>query len=187
LRINKSYFLLSLIVALWTYGAPAYAKTKIKSLNEANITKFVEETTALTNGRTGDLSRDDIQEYLTNHLHKQSRFISKITYIIPGFPPQDSVISLGKDEFMATIAEGSDAVEEYENTVEVTSIDISKDQRKATVLTHGTEQGMMEVQPGQSVPIIGTSNCTQILMLSKNDILQMFNAKCETSIEFTGF
>jgi len=151
LRINKSYFLLSLIVALWTYGAPAYAKTKIKSLNEANITKFVEETTALTNGRTGDLSRDDIQEYLTNHLHKQSRFISN------------------------------------ENTVEVTSIDISKDQRKATVLTHGTEQGMMEVQPGQSVPIIGTSNCTQILMLSKNDILQMFNAKCETSIEFTGF
>lgn len=170
-----------------TLSHNASAADKIKKLNEDNITKFVEYTSALTNRKNKNISDKEVEKYLERHLHKQGRFISKITYIVPGFAPQDSAISLGKKEFIDTTLQGSEAVEDYDNTIEILSIDISSDKRKATVFTTGTEQGIMEVDAGQAVPIMGKSNCTQILMLSKKDILQMFNARCETQIEFSGF
>lgn len=183
--VTKTICLTALIVCI--AALPAQAKDKIKRLDKDNITKFVEETTALTNGQKKELPEKEVKRYLDRHLHKQGRYISQITYVVPGFEPQGNVISLDKNEFIDTVAQGAETVENYENSVEIISIDISTDKRKATVLTSGTEQGMMEVQPDQAVPMMGKSYCTQILMLSDDDILQMFHAKCETNIEFQGF
>ncbi len=191
--LRRQFVLLPLICAfLLGNGSPfAYAAGKIKVLSEDNITEFIEKTAALTSGQTLEMSLSDIIAYFEDHLDEDSRFKSTMQFNVPGYPAQKTALSLDKEEFIENVQKGAQSVESYENNVTIKKIRISKDKTKATVETVGVEQGMMEIadESGQSqiVPIEGTSTCSQIIKLSDEGVIQMYNAKCDTNVSFKEF
>lgn len=176
----RAFFFFSLVYLL---SLPAMAQHTHNTLNTENVTAFIEETTKLTGGNLGDRNMDQAIDYLDRHLHEDSRFRSEMVYVIPGHPDQESALSLDKDEFMDSLKDGAEALDSFESDIEIVDIKLSSDKRKATVFTITTESGVMSVG-GEQVPVDGYSDCRQILMLNSNDVLQMFNAKCETEIRF---
>jgi len=190
LKTSKFNILVLFLFVMALIASPSFAHAKMKAdkLDADNVKEFIEKTTAISNGEYGDLDTRQVEKYLQNHLHDQARFISEMTYVIPGFPPQQSVLSLKKEEFMSHVEQSATSVEDYKNEIEIIDIALSKDKRTATVRTRGTERGAMQVQEGAlPVSIEGTSKCTQILLLSEDDVIQMFNARCKTRINFTEF
>ena len=162
----------------------AYAQDR---LTEASITAFIEETSLLTSGLDGS-EAEAIEAYLEKHLDPKSHFRSKITFNIPGFPPQEQSLSLSKREFIEATTQGTQSLENYSNEISVDKVRVSRDGTKATVQTSGVELGLMEVPAPeggtQEVPIEGQSKCSQIIKLSKKGVIQMFNATCTTTINF---
>ncbi len=179
--------LCALILASAVPSASAAHKTK--KLTDANITAFIEEMSSMSSGHSLSHSSEQIKDFLNAHLHPNARFKSIMQYNVPGQPPQQSALALDKAKFMENIQAGAQAMEDYESNVEITQINISKDGRKATLNTQSQESGMMSVddQSGSGVEkasVVGASLCVQIVMLSKQDIIQLYNANCNTSISF---
>lgn len=158
-------------------------------LTEDAITAFIEETTAIS---AGQLERDpeDIREYLEKHLHKKARFRSSIRYNIPGFPGQETSMSLKKSEYIEGIEQGAQALSDYENEITIEKIKISKDKTRATVMTSGIERGSMPMaidgKTTEFVPVEGSSSCNQILRMD-DDVIQMYSAICKTVVNFQPF
>lgn len=188
--LRRQFILFSIIFTfLMGNGSDfAYAAGKIKRLSEDNITEFIEKTADLTSGQNAEMSLSEVVAYFENHLDEDSHFKSTMQFNVPGYPAQKTSMSLDKKEFIANVQKGAQTVEGYENTITIKNIRISKDKTKATVETVGLEQGMMEVadETGQSqiVPIEGTSKCSQIIKLSDEGVIQMYNAKCDTTVSF---
>ena len=159
-----------------------------RALTKSNITDFIQRTSDITSGAMQDMSTEDIVEYLENHLDQKARFKSLIKYNVPGHPPQETALSMNKTEFIESVKAGVQTVSEYETTIEVHSVKISKDKTKATVRTTGVEKGVMAMSANgtssESIPIEGSSACTQTLSLNKDGVIQMYNANCETTISF---
>ena len=177
-------------VFMGVFGLPShgFATQKYKKLTEEIITTFIEKTTKITSGQSYTMSTDEVVDYLNVHLEKQARFKSTIKYNIPGYPPQENSISLKKKDFIDSIKAKSETLAYYESSIKIENIKISRDKRKATVQTTGYETGVMpmpmEGGGTQDVNVEGESRCTQILVLSKKNILQMYNANCTTNIHF---
>lgn len=167
----------------------ALAQHETMRLTDAQITAFIEEMSEMSSGKNLDYSASDIAAFLEMHLHPEARFKSEMEYVVPGHPAQTKSMALNKAEFMDSVSAGAAALEGYENRVTIGSIKISKDKRKATVQTRGIENGSMQVadESGmiQSVPVEGLSDCQQIIMLNDDDIMQIYNANCKTTINFT--
>lgn len=168
------------------------AQARSGALTDEVISEFIQKTTAILSGRTAGMDLDEVQSYLERHLHEDSRFKSTMVYRVPGFPAQESALSVNKKEFIDSVKTGEESLDNYETTVEVLNIKISRDGRKATVQTVSQEAALMPISEGadgsqETVQLQGSSTCTQILMLSKNDVLQMYNANCRTTISFDGF
>jgi hypothetical protein len=111
-------------------------------------------------------------------------------YAIPGFDTQVKIMTVDKDDFIESIHQSGNTMDGYESQIEVSEIKISKDGRKATLKTRTLESGKMPVSDNielEEVPVEGMSTCTQTLMLSKEDIIQMYNATCVTDIQFKTF
>jgi hypothetical protein len=160
---------------------------EIRKLTEDNIRSFVEKTTEITSYQDTSGTPEDIRAYLDAHLHKKGYFKSTIRYIMPGFPSQENVLSLDKDQFIDSILSGQNALEEYETDITVKSVKISRDGKRATVVTSGQEGGTMAV-PGEDgkteeIPVSGSSECDQILKLEDRTI-KMYSAICKTDIRF---
>lgn len=170
-------------------GGFAHADS-ISSLTKSNVTDFIEETTSMTSGDSFYDDHDAIIEYLKKHIHEDARFISTLRFTFPGLSPQDTRMSLGKEEFINSVDKGDKALTNYENEIEITSVRISRDKKKATVKTTGSESGELPTptEDGgvQNVPVDGVSECTQILTL-EGGVIQMFNANCLTSIDLLNF
>ncbi len=160
---------------------------KAKELNEKNIEQFIEKTSEIAAGKSLE-NIEKVQAFLNRHLHEDARFKSIMQFDIPGFPTQETSLTLNKSDFINNIGQGAHTMSDYENTVRIRSIKISSDKRKATVQTIGEESGMMDMVAGtddiQQVPVEGTSSCQQIITLSQKGYIQMYQANCETRIRF---
>ena len=169
--------------------SPARADENIKILTEENVTAFIEDTTAMTAGSETGLAVDQIVDYLNMHVADNAHFKTKMTYAIPGYPEQTNVVELEKADFISTVEKGANKVSNYENQIEILSITLSKGDRLATVRTKNTEAAAMDVSgqggSGQSMPVDGTSTCTQVLML-QDGVIKMLSADCETQVSFSG-
>lgn len=189
-KIRGKHLFLLFIFSILSSG-PVAADDEPAQLSEAEIRDFIQETNDVTNGGTSERPVEDIVAFLNTHLHKDARFKSKMVYNIPGYPPKETELALNKQEFIDNVQSGAKTVQDYEHSITVKSVQISSDKRKATVLTNGREEGTMPVQDGnggsQDVPITGYSTCHQIIMLSDQNVIQMFNANCNTEITFEDF
>lgn len=163
--------------------ADAHAK-KYRTLDENAIRSFITTTNKVTSGTSQFKKEEQVQLYLRRHIHDDARFVSTMTFIIPGFPPQENAMSLGKDDYMQSVNQGAEDVNKYSNKIEVLGVEISSDKKKASVKTRGTEFGVMDTGGGETVDIQGNSECTQLLTLSKRGYIQMQHAACTTEIRF---
>lgn len=184
--IRQLFYLLVFISGLSLLPCGAYAQ-KVRALTEDNVTAFINQTTSVTSGQENGMSIDEIKEYLDKHLEKKSRFRSTIRYNVPGYPSQQASLSLQKQEFIDNVEKGSQTLQNYDTTVEIKNIQISRDKSKATVQTASMEKGTMPV-PGENggtdmVPVEGSSTCNQVIMLN-NGVIQMYSAQCVTDISF---
>ncbi len=178
-----------LLIAL--SGWPPLARAQeITRLTEDNIRVFIEKTSTITSGRESDMTSAEIDLYLEDHIHPDARFKSTMRYNIPGFDIQQTTMSIDKGDFIEDVHKAGETVSGYESQIEITDIKISSDGTKATLKTRTMESGKMPVADHieqQDVPIEGMSTCTQILALSKENIIQMVNATCVTDIHFQTF
>jgi len=131
-----------------------------------------------------------VEAFLDKHLHKKARFKSTVTYLLPGFPPKETALVLDKDDYIENIKEGIHALRDHHSEITVKSVHIVSNGQQAIVMTEGRESGTMAIpvqgEPDEKVPIEGFTNCNQILRLSKKGVIQMYNAVCDTQIEFIG-
>jgi hypothetical protein len=177
------------VIASCFVAAPALAQQRVSKLNERVVEKFIQKTADITKGKSGEIMDPAvIEKYLNDHLHEDARFKTTMTYNIPGYPSQESSLSLNKEDFINSVKEGAGTVQSYDNDIKINSITISNDEKAATVSTTSSETGTIQIGDGtggaQDVPMIGVSNCTQILKLNKKRVLQMYNAVCKTEIQF---
>ncbi|MCE7887299.1 MAG: hypothetical protein DYH13_07340 [Alphaproteobacteria bacterium PRO2] len=180
-------FIAGILLAMTIGTAQAQA---VPQLTDENIRSFIEQTTTITSGKETDMDDEQIGNYLDVHLHPDARFKSTMRYAIPGFDVQEKTMSVDKTDFIESIHQSGNTMDNYESQIEISDIKISKDGRKATLKTRTLESGMMPVADHiekEEVPVEGMSTCTQILMLSKEDVIQMYNATCVTDIQFKTF
>jgi len=177
----------TLLITALTLGITqsALAAHETDRLNKMGIRDFLQDMSAKSAGQS---DQAQTQQFLNRHLHDNARFKSTITYNMPGHPPQQTEMKLDKKQFLESVAAGAQTLQEYESEIDIKAIKISKDGRKATVETIGSESGYMSVSgesgAAEQVPIEGQSACLQIVMIDKNDIMQLYNARCQTQINF---
>ncbi len=183
------------LTLILTYTSPAEARRKknFPALTEDQVREFIEETTAITSGNAHGYSTKKILAYLDKHIDKRARFKSIIEYSVPGFPPQETEMSLDKKEFIKNIEEGIEALDDYSSEVEIESINIAPEGQQAIAITISDEKGIMNATDGDNnakamnIPLEGTTKCTQTISRDqKNGTIQMFNAICKTSVRFSG-
>jgi hypothetical protein len=180
-KILSAFFCFCLLPAGY-----AHAEQKIARLSEDNIRAFIEETTAMTSGKNLEKSPEEISAFLNKHLTKDAHFKSSMKYVIPGYPPQENSMSMEKEDFIASVQKGAESLADYESSVEIGTIKISRDGKKATIQTKSTESGIMPMAiegATQHVPVKGSSSCNQIIVLN-DGVIQMYNANCATIINF---
>ena len=178
----------ALLFALLFAPIDAHARgKKIKALTDSNVRAFITKTSHMTSGQDETIPHEQLVSYLKKHLAKNVRFASKMTYHLPGMPPQETSVLLTKEEFIDTAGEGAKSVQSYDNQVEIKEVKIVSG-RKAFVKTVNTETGFMAVpkadgSTSDDVPIEGKSECTQSVLLD-NGVIQISNAVCTTNIHF---
>lgn len=187
--VKKLFLLFIAMLAFGLVATPDAEARRIKKLTRSAVADFIKETTDITKNHASDMDMSATIEYLDTHLHKNARFKTIMTYNIPGFPAQDTAISLSKEEFIEQIEKGEKALEDYENQIDIQDIQISSKGTNATVMTTGFETGMMPVQQDgetEYIPVEGSSECSQIIILNKG-VIQMYNANCNTTIHFSEY
>ncbi len=166
----------------------SHAEEKILKLTKPLIRDFITKTAEITSGQNTDMSQQQIQDYLNRHLDKGARFKSTMQYLIPGQPVQKNSLSLKKKDFIKSIEHAQEAVTDYTTEIVIQSVKITKDGRKATVQTYSQENGTVNIAldsaESESMPIEGNSTCNQIITLSKQGVIQMYGAQCNTIINF---
>ncbi|MCB1531832.1 MAG: hypothetical protein KDJ35_03080 [Alphaproteobacteria bacterium] len=180
---HKNLFLLTFFLFICGIS-PARAE-----LTEEAIKDFIHKTTEISSGHVESMSPEDISAYLDTHLHKKARFKSAVQYNIPGFPTQETSMSLNKEEYIQGLEQGANALSDYDTDITIKSIKISKDGKRATVQTTGIERGSLPMANGtqtEFVPVEGSSSCNQILKW-EDDVIQMYSAICSTVVTFQPF
>lgn len=166
----------------------AYASRIHKKLSKSKVADFIEETSALTSGEGLNEKPGKIREYFEKHLNDKARFKTILRLNVPGFDPQETGMQIDKRGFIEGVEEGGTSLDGYKTEVKINNIDISRDGRKAIVQTSALETGTMPVENDEGdieiIPVEGNSECRQILVLSTEGYIQMFDAKCETDIHF---
>lgn len=182
----KPFILLAFFTAL--LFMPFEAMAAKKRLSEDSVAEFITKTAAIMSGHVGDMSDRQIVNYLDRHLEKDARFKSILQYNTPGFPSQETAMSFGKEAFIDNIKDGQKKVNDFESKIEILSISLSKDRKKAIVKTRSMEEAMLPIPMGngetQTVPVEGDALCDQIITINKRGVLQMFSASCMTTINF---
>ncbi|MEM7651218.1 MAG: hypothetical protein AAF204_03955 [Pseudomonadota bacterium] len=186
-QIHGFLFLSAFALCTALPASHAWADGKVRKLTEANVKKFIEQTTDITLGNSDNLSSEKISEYLDKHIEDKARFKSVMRYHMPNMPVQQAVLNLKKDEFMGSVAEGANSVEGYENLVQIKEIKVASSGKKAFVKTESTEYATMSVPTdtggSEDVPMEGVSECTQVISLN-GGVIQMYSANCVTEIHF---
>lgn len=184
LILNILFF--SALVGFFSVNARAQA---IENLSEENIRAFIEKTSLITAGKETEMSADEIDTYLSAHIHPQAKFKSTMRFSIPGFEPQETKLALNKDGFIKNVHKTSTSVSDIESQLEVSNIRIMGNGRRATLQTRSLESGTIPVSDQievQDVPMAGISTCAQTLILTE-DVIQMYSADCKTDLEFQAY
>ena len=192
---NSFHFqkLLLLFIGLSFVFASSYAdaqmrKNRYKRLTEDNVREFIQDTTAITSVQNVQVDAKSAHRYLDRHIDPDARFKTSITYVMPGMPEQEKSLSLDKDDYIEQVKQGAGSVDHYHSDIRVENVDISDDKERASVNTISSESGVMQVPRGdgttEGVPIEGTSECFQVLKISKKGYIQMYSANCKTVMQF---
>ncbi|MGH1397928.1 MAG: hypothetical protein ACRBCT_01810 [Alphaproteobacteria bacterium] len=166
------------------------ALAKSGKLSTSSIKRFIKETTQVTSGQHEDYGNvAAITGYLQTHIADNGRFQSSVTFTMPGQDAQTQHMDLKKKDFMRYVIQSSQSLQDYESKTRVLNSRISEDGKRAYVQTSGVERGVMPTPTNNGgvefVPFEGTSNCQQIIKLSRKDVIQMYSAVCETDVEFS--
>ena len=115
------------------FTSPAFAKGKVETLTKANVKNFIERTSHMTTSGTASVPLKKIKKYLDKHIEDRARFKTVMQFNMPGLPPQEQKISLTKEDFISNVEKGGESIQDYEHLIEIDSIKISSDQKKAFV------------------------------------------------------
>ena len=171
-----------------SFAANSHAQSTVKKLTQQNVRSFIEHTSKIMKPTGGGTEILKAQNYLKKHLNDSVRFTSTITYHIPGMPSQDIAMKFDKKDFIKTLSQGAEAIEGYNQRVEILDIKISWGSKQAVIKSKNYETGFMAIPDGRNnnelVPIEGVSTCAQIVELNKKGVIQLHNAVCKTDIHF---
>ncbi|MCB9988554.1 MAG: hypothetical protein H6868_04365 [Rhodospirillales bacterium] len=163
---------------------------RLKSIDEQAIRAFLETMTDITNNNH-DMNPLDLHSYLDDHLSAKGRFTSQVTYDIPGMPAQEKELTLTKNQFIDTLTTEQDNMQNYEAHANLDSFKIARGGREAVIETSSSGSGLLQLgrngNPDDSVPVTGSSRCTQKLGLSGKGMIELRAAHCETAIRFDPF
>ncbi|MFK7839818.1 MAG: hypothetical protein AB8B83_05750 [Bdellovibrionales bacterium] len=187
-RHISSVFICALFILSACHSYAQSGKHRSKSFTKDNVTAFIEDTTALTAKDSSNKNLKFIRKYLDRHIDSKARFKTNIVFIVPGMEETTRSLVLGKQDYIQQVEEGADAVEDYFTDISIQDIDISEDEKTASVKTISSETGLMQVPNPDgsvdSVPIFGQSDCFQVLKIGRKGYIQMLSASCETRMEF---
>lgn len=171
--------------------AAAAEEAFVTGLTEENIVGFLQDMRHRSMGENGDFGPDETIAWLERHMNPGGRFVSNLRYEIPGYPTQDTEMTLGRDDFIAGVVEGRSVIRDYSTLIKIEEMKISGSGQSATVRTTGTEKGLMpwpnEKGEQEYVPVEGHSDCQQKIAVSLNNYIQLSEADCKTVITFLPF
>jgi len=158
-------------------------------LTEPYVASFIEEFAAITGGQRGDMDSYALADYFMNHLGKESHFITTLRYSIPDQPEERRTLEMDRTTFIGNVMQGQKAMDKHETKVQIEYIDISDDEKSATVLVTNYERGLMPVDDGAGneviMPVQGTSYCEQKLSIDEKFLIRIDGATCTTDIVFS--
>ncbi len=180
-------------------GGPAQAQTDyVTSLDEETVKKFIADVQRMVMTGMQTMTADDVANWFNNHIATKARFESMMKYEMPGYPAQDSTMSIGKEEYINGILSARSTMSDYQQDVQIQEIKIGNGGRSAKVRTKITETGNMpwpkdgampDGRPPEMVPmpVTGTAECEQTIGISINNFIQMQKAACRTVMSFDPF
>lgn len=180
-------------------GGPGQAKTDfVTSLDEETVKQFIADVQRMVMTGTQTMTADDVAIWFNNHIATKARFESTMKYEMPGYPAQDSTMSIGKEEYINGILSARATMSEYRQDVQIQDIKITSGGRSAKVRTKITESGNMpwpkdEAMPDgrppemTPMPVTGATECEQTIGISINNFIQMQKAACRTVMSFDPF
>ncbi len=180
--------------ALCLLALPAHADKdgRTRSLSKSNVQDFLETMREIGTGENIDMEDADVREYLDKHIADKAHYESAITYEIPGMPRQETQASLTKEQYIETLLNDLPNMQSYEAEVSINDIKITSSGRIADLKTVITESGTLpwgENEDGSPrlIPVKGTSQCDQKVVISLSNYIQMAKAVCTTLIRFDPF
>lgn len=158
-------------------------------LTEPYVTSFIEEFAAITGGQRSDMDSYALADYFMNHLGEESRFTTTLRYSIPDQPEEKRTLEMDRTAFIGNVMQGQKTMDKHETKVQIEYINISDDEKSATVLITNYERGLMPVDDGAGneviMPVQGTSYCEQKLSLDEKSLIRIEGATCMTDIAFS--
>jgi hypothetical protein len=144
----------------------------------------------------------DKEIYLKRHIHDKIKYESDVTYIMPGMPASDTKVSFSKQEYIDSVINLQNVMQDYKSETFIGNKKISKNGKTATIRINIAESGIMtlpEQNNGQALDNInndaslaagmelafsGNTSCDQEIGLSEQNYLQIQKTKCVTEIRF---
>lgn len=194
--LTRSFFIFVFTLLCLNSALPrmAYANDQsdfVMSLTEDNIVAFLEDVRTMAIGKNDYFSDREIATYFKKHLANKGQFRSKTLYEIPGYPPSETDLKVGKKEYIEQILQGQGTIHDFETSIEIQEINIAGTGKSATLTTTSIEKGKMPWPNSQGtnelVSIEGRSECEQRIILSLSHYIQMASADCDTTISFMPF
>ena len=92
-----------------------------KALNKQMVEDFVYRTAEVSNGQDEYMNTDEMVSFLDKHIDKKAVFTTDMHFQMPGMPPQNNQIRIGKTHFLAGVKQGDENVSSYKSDLEIKS------------------------------------------------------------------
>lgn len=190
--MKKIFFMTAILMILSTPPqAAASVEDFVTRLTQENIRSFLEEAKAVSTARSLERTPEDISAWLNRHLAPKGSFRSMTKFALPGFPVREVEMKLDKQQFIESVLGGQSLFENYQTSVEIKEMKIASSGRSVTLKTRSTEKGELPWTDGagksELIPVEGFSDCTQKIVISPANYIQMADADCRTEISFAPF
>lgn len=195
---NPSFAALCTLL-IWTFtiicpcsSALAAKDERVHRLSEGAIKEFLETMRAIGAAQEQQMTPDEAKNYLQKHIAEKAYYESDITFDIPGMPRQKTNATLDKQQYIETLFNDLPVMQAYSTEIEIDNIDFSNSNRVADLTTIIKEHGKIpwgELDDGSErmVPVKGTSKCSQKIVISLDNYIQMAKAVCKTLIKLDPF
>ena len=157
-------------------------------LTADNVTAFIREMGAVTNGQRKNLNTHDIADYLMQHIVDHGEFKTTLRYDIQNIAATDSShdLTLDKGTYINDLLQGlkRNGPQEGNPTIEYVRVDAGG--QTATAMVDMPERGLLPVTDAdgaQSMMLVaGTSYCEQNILLNNVHVMQIITAVCTTDM-----